>query len=371
MSRSLLSVPALVAGLLVLAGCSRAAPPEDDARPVRTVTVAPPRAPQAANYSGTIRARRELAQGFLVAGRVQRRLVDVGDTVAAGQALLALDPADAALSEKAARAQADSARAQLAQARSDLARYETLAHKNYVGRSEMEKARLQVDTARQSLQAADAELRLARNQSAYTTLRASRAGVVTAIDVEVGSVVQAGQVAVHVAEGGERELEVSVPESRVAELRGARSLSVALWADASRRYAGRLRELAPDTDEVTRTYAARIAIVDADAAVALGMTASLTVEAESDATLRELPLTALYDTHGTPQVWVVDPRSARVARRDVALAGVRKNAVLVQDGLADGDVVVIAGVNLLHEGQSVRLAESQPAANAVLRVAER
>jgi membrane fusion protein, multidrug efflux system len=365
------SLPVVLAGLLPLAGCRHEAPRVEDVRPVRTVTVAAPRAPQAANYSGTIRARRELAQGFLVAGRVQQRLVEVGERVAADQPLLALDPADATLNMKAADAQSASARAQLAQARNDLARYEALAKKNYVGKSEMEQARLQVETARQNVEAADAERRLARNQSAYTTLRASRAGVVTAIDVEVGSVVQAGQVAVHLAEGGERELEVSVPESRVGELRDARSLSVALWADGSRRYPGRLRELAPDTDDVTRTYAARISVVDADEALALGMTASLSVELARDSALRELPLTALRDADGTPTVWVVDTTSSRVAMREVSLAGVRKDAVLVQRGLADGEVVVTAGANLLHESQAVRLAESQRATPAPMQVAER
>jgi len=211
----------------------------------------------------------------------------------------------------------------------------------------------------QSFKAAEANYRVAANQAGYATLKANVDGVVTAIDADVGRVVQAGQVVIHIAEHGERELLVSVPESRVDELRNARTLAVVLWADPTRRYAGRLRELAPDTDSVTRTYAARISVVDADAAVGLGMTARLQVDLSAPSNARKLPLTAIFDPDGSPRVWVVDPKTSRVAQRPVRLEQMQKNAVLVGSGLSDHDVVVTAGVNLLHDGQQVRIADSQ------------
>ena len=176
--------------------------------------------------------------------------------------------------------------------------------------------------------------------------------------MEVGKVVQAGQVVIHIAEHGERELVVSIPESRVDELRNARALDISLWA-ADKHYVGRLRELAPDTDSITRTYAARISVLEPDAALRLGMTARLSVDLNLADGLRKLPLTAIYDPDGKPRVWVVDPKTSRVAPRTITLTQMQKNAALVSAGLNDRDVVVTAGVNLLHDGQRVRLAESQ------------
>lgn len=333
-------------------GCAKHAAPAEEVRPVRTLTVAPPVATPAATYSGEIKARRENALGFQVAGRIQRRHVEVGDSVAKGQPLFELDPVDTALNASAHKAQVDSARSQLAQAKADAERYAALAKKGFVGRSDLERAQLQVDTAAQSLRAAEANHRVAANQAGYATLRASATGVVTSVDAEVGAVVQAGQVVVHVAEDGERELVVSVPESRVAELREAAALTVELWADPTRSYSGRLRELAPDTDDVTRTYAARISVIDADAALRLGMTAKLNVTLGGGSELRRLPLTAVLDTDGKPRVWVVDA-AMRAVSREVSLAQPTKDAVLVSRGLQDGDVVVTAGVHLLREGQKV------------------
>jgi RND family efflux transporter MFP subunit len=359
MLRNTALVTALLSALPLFAGCHKEHAPIEDVRPVRTLVVGAPPAAAVATYSGEIKARHEAVLGFQVAGRIQQRLVEVGESVKAGTPLLRLDPVDTSLNAQAALAQVNSARSSMAQSRNDLARYEALAQKNYVGKSDLEKARLTLANAEQSLKAAEANYRVAANQASYTTLKANVDGVVTAIDADVGRVVQAGQVVIHVAEHGERELLISVPESRVDELRNARALSIELWADASRRYTGRLRELAPDTDSVTRTYAARISVLDADAGVGLGMTAKLLVDLLTSADAHRLPLTAIFDPDGAPRVWVVDPKTSRVMQRPVTLVQMQKNSVLVGSGLNDRDVIVTVGVNLLHDGQQVRIAESQ------------
>jgi len=350
---------AVYIALPLLAGCKHEHAVIEDVRPVRTLTVGAPTLAAAANYSGEIKARHEGVLGFQVSGRVQQRLVEVGDSVKAGTPLLRLDPVDTSLNAQAALAQVNSARSSVAQYKNDLARYEALAQKNYVGKSDLEKARLALANAEQSLKAAEANHRVAANQASYTTLKANVDGVVTAIDADVGRVVQAGQVVIRLAEHGERELLVSIPESRVTELRNARALSIEMWADSSRRYSGRLRELAPDTDSVTRTYAARISVLDADASVGLGMTAKVLVDLSTAGDARKLPLTAIFDPDGAPRVWIVDPKTSRVTQRPVTLAQMQKDAVLIGSGLRDHDIVVTAGANLLHDGQQVRVADSQ------------
>lgn len=340
---------------IAVAACAKPPVEAEAARPVRVQVIAESGTRQAASYAGEIRARREDALGFQVAGRVQKRLIEVGEHVTAGAPLMQLDPVDAQLNLRAYRAALDSAKSQLAQAQADLRRYEALAAKRYIGPSELEKSRLSLQTAQESVRSAEANWRIAQNQQGYTTLRATADGVVTTIEVEAGQVVQAGQVTVRIAEDGERELVTSVPESRVAELRAAESLEIELWADSTRRYRGRLRELAPDTDDVTRTYAAKVSLVDADDAVQLGMTARLAVTLPRTPGLYRLPLAAIDDTDGTPRVWTVDAETSRVATKPVTLANVARDVVLVSEGLAQGDIVVTAGAHLLHANQAVKL----------------
>jgi len=227
-------VPAVLA-LSLLAGCARQATPAEDVRPVRAVRIGAPGETVGALYSGEIRARREAALGFMVSGRIQQRMVEVGDTVAPGTVLFRLDPTDAMLNANASRSQVASARSQYEQARGDYQRFMKLADAQYVSRSELDKAKMNLRTAQEALRAAEANNGVVANQAGYTTLRATAAGVVTSIEGEAGQVVSPGQVVARIAERGERELIVSVAESRVDELRKARALAVELWADPSHR----------------------------------------------------------------------------------------------------------------------------------------
>lgn len=368
MLRPCLPLSAALLASCLLSACHDVPVSEEPARLVRTLRVSDQANALSASYSGEVAARREAAVGFMVSGRIQKRLVEVGDVVRPGTPLFQLDPSDANLNANAYRTNVDSARAQLLQSRADYKRYADLAKANYVSKADLEKAALTLHTAEQTLRSAEANYGVAANQARYTLLRASVAGVVTSLEAEAGQVVEAGQPVLRIAEHGEREVVINIPESRVEELRSAGSLRIELWANPQHPYVGRLRELAPDTDSVTRTYSARISILDADASVRLGMTAKVMVALPATSGLRRLPLTAIHDVDGTPGVWIVDVGSQRVTKRAVTLSSAQKESVLISAGLRNGDIVVTAGVNLLHEGQKVRTAVAANTATAATPV---
>jgi RND family efflux transporter MFP subunit len=217
-----------------------------------------------------------------------------------------------------------------------------------------------MEGTRAKLTAAEADYALASNQQAYTVLLAPQDGVVTELRHETGEVVQAGQAIATIAADGEREVVVGVPESRLEEMRAALVLQVELWARPGRLYVGRVRELAPMTDSATRQYTARVTIVDADPAIELGMTAHVRLAGERAADAYRLPLTALYQKNGKSFVWIVAPDSV-AHLREVEVADVARDAVVIANGVAAGDTVVTAGVNLLFEGQHVRRAAARAA----------
>ncbi len=347
-----------VAAASLLAGCSKAPPlAHEEVRPVRSVVVGQSTGTVGATYSGEIRARYESELGFRTGGKIVARLVEVGGHVKRGQPLLQLDPAQESLQLAAASAEVDAARSRVAQARADLQRTETLLARQFASQTEAEHQRLALQQAEAQLRAAVARQQLGANQRGYTTLTADRDGVVSALRAEAGQVVGAGQPVATVAADGEREVLISIPESRVDELRLARQLQVTVWAHPGQSWSGTLRELAPDADSVTRTYSARIAIFHPDPGLLrLGMTASvLAPDVDGQRAIR-LPLTAVVDGDGKRSVWVVDARTQQVAAREVKLGSAQNDSVLVTGGLAGGDIVVTAGVHMLQPGQRVRLA---------------
>jgi RND family efflux transporter MFP subunit len=342
----------------LLAGCSKAPVAQhEEVRPVRTVVVGQSNGTVGATYSGEIRARYESQLGFRTGGKIVARLVEVGSHVKRGQALLQLDTAQESLQLAAAGAEADAARSRVGQARLDLRRSEALLMHQFASQAEVDHQRLALDQAEAQLRSATARQQFNANQRGYTTLVADRDGVVSSLRAEAGQVVAAGQSIVTVAADGEREVTISVPESRVDELRQARGLQVAVWAHPGQNWTGTLRELAPDTDSTTRTYSARISIAQPDPALLrLGMTASVFAPDVDGKSAIRLPLTAIVDGGAKRSVWVVDTKSKRVAVRDVKLGSAQNDSVLVTSGLAGGETVVTAGVHMLQPNQQVLLA---------------
>ncbi len=351
-----LSLPAML-----LAACGSKQPPADDVRVVRTTTVTADDGSNRSEYSGEVRARYESTVGFRIAGRISQRLVEVGSRVRRNQPIAKLDAIDTELNVGSARAQLASVRSEYAQIELDFQRAQRLFERRFISQAEYDRDRVQMESARAKLTAAEAEFALASNQHSYTVLLAPQDGVVTELRAEAGEVVQAGQAIASIAADGEREVVVGVPESRLEEIRAARQLQVEMWARPGKVYAGRVRELAPMTDSATRQYTARVTIVDADSTIELGMTAHVRLAGERAADAYRLPLTALYQKNGKSFVWVVATDSSLVHQREVEVADVAQDAVVIANGIQAGDTVVTAGVHLLFEGQHVRRAAMRAA----------
>ncbi|HEX5651089.1 MAG TPA: efflux RND transporter periplasmic adaptor subunit [Steroidobacteraceae bacterium] len=351
--------------LLSLGGCQHEPSPPPEARPVRTVTVGTFAAGESGSYAGEVRSRHESTLSFRTGGLVLERSVQPGDRVQKGQVLARLDDVDARLNATSADAALASARSEFLQAEVDFERAQRLHEQRFISPAEFDRDRVQLDAARARWQSAQAEHALAANQREYAQLRAPWDGIVTEVDIESGQVVSAGQPVVTLAADERREVQVAVPESQLETFRNASRFDVELWARPQRRYAGRLRELAPMTDGRTRQYMARIALDDADADVGLGMTARVHVVGSDARPLVRLPLGALLQRGDATYVWVVAWSEQQVHARRITVDSVSQESVLVSAGLAVGDEVVTAGVHQLTEGQRVRRASvaTSPAAS--------
>lgn len=331
---------------------------------MRTVVAGRTAGSVGATYSGEIRARYESQLGFRTAGKIVARMVEVGSHVKRGQPLFQLDTTQETLQVAAAGAEADAARSRVAQARVDVKRTEQLLAQNFASQAELDQQRLALNQAEAQLRSAQARQQLNANMRGFTTLVADRDGVVSAINAEAGQVVSAGQTIATVAADGEREVSISIPESRVDELRKAPTLTITVWAQPDKSWTGKLRELAPDADSVTRTYSARISIQEAGPELRLGMTASVIAPDVDGSGVVRVPLTAIVDHERGRQVWVVDPKTSRVIAREVKLGAAQNDSVIVVEGLAGGETVVTAGVHMLQPGQQVKVAETVTVAKA-------
>ena len=339
---------------LILSGCSKEAPPPPPVPPVVLAQVKAGAGDAASVFAGEVKPRHEADLAFRIGGKLVARTVDTGARVKRGQLLARLDPADVALQTDAAKAALAAADADHTFARAEAQRYERLHAEKFVSASAVEQKKNLANAALARLDQARAQLAVAQNQAAYASLVAPDDGVITAILVEAGQVVAAGQPVMKLAREDEREVAISVPENRLRELREAREIGVFLWANPRQVYAARVREVAPAVDPVTRTFAVRVSILDADPAIQWGMTANVGLRGAERGTAVLIPAPALYRKDGAPAVWVFDAKARTVALRPVEIAQFREDGVVIGAGLADGEWIVAAGVNKLQPGQVVR-----------------
>jgi RND family efflux transporter MFP subunit len=341
---------------LLLAACqAETAPAPKMERPVQVQRVAFETGGAAREFVGVVRARHETDLGFRVGGKIVARAVSVGDRVRAGDVIARLDPQDLRLQVESAEAELAAATSSLTQAAADLARYTTLKARGFAAAAEFDRKQAANDEAESRLARARRALDLARNQLAYADLKADADGVITATLAEPGQVVSVGQPVARLAHRGDKEAVIALPETWLAEAREARA-TVRLWSDRDRTFTARLRELSPQADPATRTYAARFTILDADDTVAFGMTATVTLERPRDVPVAKLPLAAVLNRGTGASVYVVD-ESGALALQPVTVTAFTEDTAFVTSGIENGDRVVTLGVQKLEAGLRVRTVE--------------
>lgn len=234
------------AAVALCAACDRqVAAPAAPPRPVRTVTVEPFRAPPSAGFVGRIEARDDASLGFRISGRMTDRLVGVGAEVRGGQVVAQLDPENELNALRSARAALAAAQGVLRQAANQFDRQEHLKGRGVTSQADFEAAEQGRTSARAQVTAAEAQLKIAEDQVAYTTLKADAPGVVTAIGAEPGEVVQAGRMIVQIARRGGRDAVFEIPED---VLRGASPddrITVTFNGEAGATATGLVREVSP------------------------------------------------------------------------------------------------------------------------------
>jgi len=344
----------LLAMASVLAACGGKQEVEEVVRPVRSVVITGGTSAESATYTAEIRSRVETDLSFQVGGKVIRRDVDVGANVKRGQALAQLDQTDTQLGVDAARGGVPAAQSDLDRARSEEARFRDLLERGLTTRAQYQAQQTAVRSAEAKLAQATAELRLAQQKVGYTTLRADQDGVVTGVQVEAGSVVAAGQRVVSIARPSELEAVFDVPDARIDEVRTAYAVVISPLQPASGAWAGRVREISPSADPVTRTYRVRTTIANPPSSLRLGMTVTVTLPRVGGAPNVALPSTAVFQKAGKPAVWIVKDDST-VELRAVVVERYDSDRVYVADGIRTGERVVTAGVHRLSEGEKVKL----------------
>jgi HlyD family secretion protein len=340
---------------------------------------------------GTVEARRAYLIGPTAAGRVSKVLVDVGDTVAAGQLLAEMDPVD--LDERATALEASVARAssvvaaaqaqrQDAQARSELAaitarRHVELGAQKFISAEAVQAKQQEQLSAAAAVAAADANLAAARQdtqrlaaeraglqqQRDNMRLLAPAAGVVISRDAEAGSTVVAGQAVLRLIEPASLWIRMRLDQGRSSGLIAGLPASIVLRSNPSARLSGKVARVEATSDSITEERVALVSLDTLPKDLSTGELAEVTLTLPATVPAVLLPNPAIQRQADQVGVWRLDgghPTFTPVRIGQTSLDG----QVQVLEGLKAGDEVVVYSEKAITASSRIkivdRLAGSQP-----------
>jgi RND family efflux transporter MFP subunit len=349
-----LVVVSTIASAVVMTGCKQEAKAPEPVRPVLSVVLQPAASGNTLAV-GTVQPRYETNLGFRVLGRLIARPVNVGDLVAKGQTVAAIDPTALELAVRSAKADLWKAQALLENAIGTEKRKRILIETDATTKQTLDDAEQVRAGAQASAARARANLTKAIEQLSYAQVKADFAGVVTAVSAEVGQVVPPGQTVVTVARPDVREAVVDIGADFPVPLTVGLPFTVSLQLLPAIQIEGQIREIAPQADQVTRMRRVRIALKDPPESFRLGSTITASLSNGHSSILR-LPASAVLKESADSFVWVVDAPTSTVALHKVDLSE-DEGGLRVAGGLSIGARIVTAGIHSLKQGQQVRIDE--------------
>jgi RND family efflux transporter MFP subunit len=342
--------------MLVLAACHKEE--KAAAAPVRhTVTVELQQGGEKVSLTGEIQPRYQADLGFRVNGKILERPVDVGTEVKKDELLARLDPQQYRQDLEVAKSEIAVAEAELARSQAQEYRQRELLKNGFTTQVAYDQALKTFKTAQAQLDAARARQIQASENLGYTELKADHDGVITAIGADPGQVVSAGQMVVRLAQPGEREAVFNIAEGAFKNRPADPTVAVHLVSNPEIAIAGRVRYISPQADPATRTYTVRVSLPDAPPQMRLGANVVGTVTLDQGQTVA-IPGSALFQKEGKPAVWLVE-KDHTVQLKPITVLRYEGDAVIVGDGLSQGDIVVTAGVQKLLPGQKVALMDAR------------
>ena len=363
MIRSIAACVAVATAMpLLLTGCGEEpAPPTPQIRPVRTEHVYATGGGRVRSFSGSARAAVESRLSFKLPGTIRSLLVEVGDKVKVGQLIAELDDEDYRLQAQEAEAGLASAEAQAVNAEANYDRVQSLYENRNASKNDLDAARAGAISARQNVNSIAKRLELARVTLGYTRLKAQFDGSIADVPVESNENVGAGQPVVLLTSGGRLEVEVAIPEQLIVEVREGDEVAVRFDAIEGRTFGARVTEVGVVSTGAATTFPVTVRLDKEDSDFRPGMAAEVDLRfgGRGDRDRIYVPSVAVgEDRQGERFVFVVedDGGTMHAQRRGVAIGTLGDEGLIeIQEGLADGELVVTAGVSRITDGQEVRL----------------
>lgn len=356
----------LLSSVVFIAACEE--PPEaKPPKPVRALQVNGANEMSESIFPGRARAGQEVNLSFRVSGKLLELPVSVGDKVKTGAKVARLDPKDFKQALNSAQSTLDAARANYRRAEADYDRLIRVQEQDAGATSQraVDLALSVRDQARAAAAALEAGVEIARDRLGYTELKAPFNGEVVETYVENFQTVAASRPILRLVDPSTIEMTVSIPEGLIGYADYVTQVTVTFDALPGVSVAAGVKEIGSEASQATRTYPVTLVMEQpGEGKILPGMAGKATVVARlperAGKTGISIPASAAFASAdiNITNVWVIDPESKTLTRREVQAGNLTSSGLLIMGGLEAGEWIVTAGTHSLSEGQQVSIIDS-------------
>ncbi len=348
---------------IFLSACQEEPPLVDQIRTLKTFTVTEVADGQKRRFSGVVQATDSSALSFEVGGRVKTVNVDIGDQVKKDDILAELDQEPYKLDVQSAEAELASARADYNNKRQQFQRVDELEKKGWASKAMWDAALAARDTSRNQINFATSKLNLAKRDLRLTTLYAPFDGNIASRSIDPHVKVLPGQKLFEIDAEGSLEVDFDIPETTINRIQIGMPVTIEYPTQAGALSDGRISFIGSAAG-TANAFPVKANLLDPPEQIRPGMTAEVNIMLFDDTRNSGylVPIAAVAPGNNKDEfghVFVFDPETSTVRKTTVVLpkdpSGRQNNMVPIIEGLSAGDVIAVAGVSFLSDGQKVRL----------------
>src|SRR5690554_1151367 len=355
----------IIFSALMLMACGRKKETEEPIRPVFYQKIEKQSVKDIRSFGGISQSDNEAKLSFRVGGSIEKINVELGDWLKKGQPIARLDNTDYEINYNKVVMAQNNAKAQLIAAKSAFQRVENLYMNNYVSLNDFENAKVKYESASLMAKTADAQVEAAKNQLEYTLLSAPYDGTVTSLLADESEMVGGGHPIALFSSSSNMEVRTAVPENVIGKLTKGQQVTVTFSALPNELFNGVISEMSSGTSR-SSIYTVIIRLTDVSDKLLSGMTGTVNIPLMTDG---ENEKTVIVSTdavgHDDQGDFVFLARKSEtegvylVTRQKVVTGDLNPMGYPVIEGLSPDDIVLIAGLNSLYEGQKVKLLDDQ------------
>jgi len=341
-------------------------PPPKPIRAIKTITVSEQASGRVRDFSGVVEAADRSSISFEVAGNVQKVKVDVGDRITKGQVLAALDPEPYKLTVAEIKAELVKARDNVTKTEAEYNRQKRIFEQGAGAERRVEVSEFNYKAAKSAVNFQIARLNNVKRDLDRTVLRAPFEGAIANRYIDPFNEVARGQKCFDIFEFTGLEVAISIPEDVIEAIQMDQKGKIRFSVITDRTYNGRVTEISKVAG-TANAFPIKLTIENPDRRLRPGMTARVTLMLGGDEGKGAylVPLSAIAQRGDARRgfVFIYDSQTSTVKKSQIEAGSVRGNDVVIEDGVKEGDIVAVAGVSFLEDGQKVKLMESKEEAS--------